>query len=207
MDKFYTGGKQVRMEQLKFSTIEGELRQAGYLDIYKKAVDNSFLQDYFFEPQGIHGLGHMKRVLLFNLILAYLEKLTSQDTDILVNCALYHDIGRINNYADAQHGKLSYEKAVLKNLLEDAAKDQDSQITKFIIICHCIDDNLIPAEVNNYAGIKDQARALKLLNIFKDSDGLDRIRFGGLDVSYLRTEHAPELVTLAEELFNRTIVV
>lgn len=188
------------MVYLKLSDIEDDLRVGGYLTAFHNAADNNLMDQYFFEPQGIHGLGHMKRVLFLNLILAYLEKLNSKDRDILVNCALFHDIGRNNNHADAFHGTFSYEKAIKNNLLRDISKDEDSQITKLIITTHCMDDSLILSRINDFKGIEDKERGLRLLKIFKDADGLDRIRFGGLDERYLRTEHAPELVSIAERL-------
>ncbi|HEY8909762.1 MAG TPA: HD domain-containing protein [Desulfosporosinus sp.] len=190
------------MAYLKFSEIEKDLRLGEYLATFEHATDNNSMKAFFFEPDGIHGLGHMKRVLLINLIFAYLENLNSRDINILVNCSLFHDIGRINNSGEALHGTLSYEKAVKHNLLKDSPEDEDSQITKLIITTHCIDDSLIPSRIKDYKGIEDKERCLKLLNIFKDADGLDRIRFGGLDVRYLRTKHAPELVLLAEKLVN-----
>lgn len=190
------------MSYLKLIDIMDGLRLGGYLDIFENAPDDDFMRKYFFEPQGIHGLGHMKRVLFLNLIIAYLEKLSAQDCNILVNCSLYHDIGRIDNRADSFHGTLSYEKAVKNNLLKDILKDEDSQITKFVITTHCVDDSLISTMLNDYEAIEDQERGLRLLKIFKDADALDRIRFGGLDVRYLRTKHAPALVLLAEKLVN-----
>ncbi len=190
------------MVYLKLSDLEDDLRLGGYLAVFKNVTDNNLMTEYFFEPQGIHGLGHMKRVLFLNLILAYLENLNLKDMNILVNCSLLHDIGRINNHGDAVHGKFSYEKAVKNNLLEDIPKDEDSQITKFVITTHCIDDGLILSKINDCKGIEDKERALKLLKIFKDADGLDRVRFGGLDERYLRTKHAPELVLIAERLLN-----
>ena len=190
------------MVGLKLSDIEDDLRRGGYLVVFENAINNNLMKQYFFEPQGIHGLGHMKRVLFLNLILSYLENLNSKDMNILINCSLFHDIGRINNHGDAVHGTFSYEKAVKNNLLEDILMDEDSQITKLIITTHCMDDSLIPSRINDFKGIEDKERALMLLKIFKDADGLDRIRFGGLDVRYLRTKHAPELVLIAETLLK-----
>jgi len=190
------------MSYLKLSDIEDDLRAGGYLAAFENATDKNEMRDYFFDPQGIHGLGHMKRVLFLNLILAYLEKLKAKDIDILINCSLFHDIGRINNHADAVHGTFSYVKAVENNLLSDIPKDEDSQITKLIITTHCMDDSLIPTRINDFQGIEDKERGIRLLKIFKDADGLDRIRFGGLDERYLRTEHAAELVSISETLLK-----
>jgi len=190
------------MTCLKLSDIEDDLQAGGYLAAFKNATDNNEMKKYFFDPKGIHGVGHMKRVLFISLILAYLEKLNSKDIDILANCSLFHDIGRINNHEDTLHGTFSYEKAVKNDLLRDIPNDEESQITKLIITTHSMDDSLMPSRVNNFKGIEDKERGLRLLKIFKDADGLDRVRFGGLDERYLRTEHAPELVMIAEKLLN-----
>ncbi|MDD4588472.1 MAG: HD domain-containing protein, partial [Heliobacteriaceae bacterium] len=153
---------------------------------------------WFFRPYGIHGHAHTKRVLLLLLILADIVGLDEPDTIILETVALYHDIGRDHDGVDPGHGGLSYAKAVKDRLLPGTGP-QDQALVRFIMENHCVDDAKASRRVARY-GIKDKAKALRLFNIFKDADGLDRVRINDLDVNQLRTAAAKGLAGLAQEL-------
>lgn len=49
----------------------------------------------------------------------------------------------------------------------------------------------------------DFARAKRLCNFFKDSDGLDRVRINHLDPNYLRNDFSKVLVDFAYELYEK----
>ena len=53
---------------------------------------------------------------------------------------------------------------------------------------------------------KDLGRAVKLYNIAKDMDGLDRVRFNGLDYRYLRTDYARRLPLVAGGLLEEPLL-
>jgi len=53
---------------------------------------------------------------------------------------------------------------------------------------------------------KDLGRAVKLYNIAKDMDGLDRVRFNGLDYRYLRTSYARRLPLVAGGLLEEPLL-
>ena len=40
------------------------------------------------------------------------------------------------------------------------------------------------------------------LQVLKDADGLDRVRLGDLDPTFLRTDVAPELIDIAQDLYD-----
>lgn len=52
--------------------------------------------------------------------------------------------------------------------------------------------------------MKDDPNAVLLYQLFKDADALDRFRLGpeGLDVNYLRTSYAKELVEFSQTLLR-----
>ena len=68
------------------------------------------------------------------------------------------------------------------------------------MVNHCLDDNM--AETLDEYFIDNRERAVRLLKLFKDSDGLDRVRINDLNVKYLRYPVSRELVSFAEYLLR-----
>ncbi len=157
---------------------------------------------WFRSADGIHGVLHTKRVLLLSLMLADLENLSFGDTNILIYCSLFHDIGRTNDYKDDEHGiksvkKINQAKRDIVGLNEDKLN-----IANFIIENHAVDDIVGFRNLQDNEKIKNKERALKLYQIFKDADGLDRVRIEDLDINYLRTESAKKLPLVAWQLLK-----
>lgn len=156
--------------------------------------------DWFHNPQGIHALSHTKRVLLLGLLLTHLEQLSDQDRDLICQAAIYHDIGRITDGYDTSHGVASYRKLVAKGLLK-GIPDAQRESLRFIIELHAVADRAALKQLNKY-GLTDIDRTLRLYNIFKDADGLDRVRINDLNPDYLRSPGAHKLLLLAHQLFR-----
>jgi len=175
------------------------LQSKGYTDTYcNHAFDNEF-SSYFLRPHSIHGVLHAKRVLLLSLALSHLNELNEVDTGILTKASLYHDIGRINDGVCYEHGRNSIKKALELGLI-DGEVNEENEILRYIIVNHCLRDNMAKS-MDKYS-ITDRERAMGLLKLFKDSDGLDRVRIDDLDVKYLRHPVSRELVPLAEYLLK-----
>lgn len=138
-----------------------------------------------------HGKLHSLRVLLNALTLGKLKGLNDCDLHLLALASIYHDIGRTNNEIDDLHGLRSRE------IFEDS-DFEDNEIVKFLIEYHCINDNIALEALKN-STIKDKIKTKKLFSIFKDSDALDRLRFGlrGLDFTYLRNKEAVRMILFA----------
>lgn len=163
--------------------------------------------------QGTHNQLHSVRVLLLALSLGYLLDVTDRDRAILANAAMYHDSARDNDGVDTIHGERAIEKMEKKKerLLSITCKDVDieyelgslneeeKKIAYFIIKWHCIDDEKVAKQLDK---MDDKERVKKLFNIFKDADALDRIRLRDLDINYLRTDKAKQMVGYAHFLFN-----
>ena len=159
---------------------------------------------YMNTPIGIHGIGHAHRVLFLSILLSELYNLTNKDKSLLFTCALFHDIGRINQDINAIHGELSYRKMhALELLSPDLLDDDSNNILKYIMENHCKSDEGIYNNYHQY-DIEDGNRAVFLLKLFKDCDGLDRVRLGDLDISYLRNESSKKLLDLAYLLLLHT---
>jgi hypothetical protein len=163
---------------------------------YKKQLD----REWFFSPDGVHGTEHIQRVLIFVLLLGVELRLSDHEIDLLCLCAIYHDIGRSNDYYDEAHGFESYKKTQSLSL-PMPENDEDKNIIAFIIIYHCIDDDKAIEDLKNYA-IGNKALALKLYKIFKDCDALDRVRVDLLDINYLRFEQTKKYISLAWNIFK-----
>lgn len=144
--------------------------------------------------QGIHGINHLLRVLLFALLICESLKISSHHRNIVSIAALYHDIGRKNDDADLTHGLLSWRKAQ-KYISEDFSKN-DLNIIKYIIENHCIPDEVALDNVKAY-NISNKFEAQILLNIVKDADSLDIMRLGVFEEKYLRYEASIKLIPIA----------
>jgi hypothetical protein len=149
--------------------------------------------------KGIHGVEHAKRVLLLVQELAPLEHLSPEQAEILEFCALYHDIGRINDRVDDLHGERSIQKLQQHDFFGLAHPLR--RLTEYIIRNHCITDKTAYAHAT---GFEDTDTAIYLLQCFKDCDNLDRFRIFDFDESYLRLKNSHQLIALAQELNEST---
>lgn len=166
------------------------------IDIYHYYIEK-LRPKYFYNPDNIHGILHAKRVLLLCLLFGKLYNLNTIEKEILEKASIYHDIGRISEGVDDNHGKLSFEKIKKLKLIDKNYKDIET--LRYIITEHCISDEIAFENIKKY-NIKNKKRAIKLLKIFKDADGLDRVRLGDLDVRYLRTDYSIKLSGIAKQL-------
>jgi hypothetical protein len=155
----------------------------------------------FLDKAGIHGYNHSLRVWLLSVKLAELAGLSEEDTRILLYCAAYHDIGRINNGQDHDHGFMSFQRVKELNLLPEDMDSASAGIIRYIIENHPLDDLQGKENLDKY-GLTEKERAWKLYSVFKDADGLDRCRINDLNVKYLRTEAAKTSVKFAYELLK-----
>ena len=145
----------------------------------------------------IHGIGHIERVLLFGALIAMQNQCSKEDTELLLTACSYHDIGRVDDSLDDDHGKRSSEKLpeVISLPYEDMA------IVRAAIYAHSIDDSKMPSVITSF-GIRDSARALNIARMLKDADALDRVRVFDLDPKYLRFPCSLQYVDFAYELYK-----
>ena len=183
-------------EQISWTEMKKELEDKEYLKIYN-IFSRLLREEDFMFPYGIHGMAHTKRVLMLVLCLGLKLEIGREDLLLLSLCALIHDIGRIDDSVDPEHGQASFAKAA--PILEKTGYDME--LMRYIIENHCVDDKKGHANVQNY-DLSDQVKAWRLLNIFKDADGLDRLRINALDPGCLRHDEARGLIRVARELLR-----
>lgn len=151
--------------------------------------------EFWHKASRVHTAAHVRRVLLFALLLGHAHGLSDQDMDLLGTAAIYHDSRRQNDWQDIGHGKRAadYYRASHADLgLPFRPSCYDA------IYWHDRPDKEGIRHIENNP--EAQANGVLLYQIFKDADALDRFRLGpaGLDVNYLRTEPARELVPFAQ---------
>lgn len=159
----------------------------------------------------IHGVRHVLRVLLLSLLYIHHagDLLTEADRQILIYFSLLHDIGRVSDGREPAHGAQSVELIHKKGIRLKGIRlsRKDYRIAELLIRCHCLDDQEGITEIHAAPGLslRDKKRACKLYEICKDMDGLDRVRFNGLDYRLLRTKYARRLPLIAGCLLHESL--
>lgn len=147
----------------------------------------------------VHGKDHIERVIFFALLLSFAYDLDEADTDILRDAASLHDTMRVNDGWDTDHGR----RAALGSIQFARSKAEDHKILQAVIAAHSVDDKKMDDIIKEFVDDeKDYARTKKLAKLFKDSDGLDRVRINRLDPSYLRNDFSRNLLDFAYEFYE-----
>ncbi len=160
---------------------------------YFRQLDHSALFD-----SRVHGPGHIERTMLQGGFCAMAEALDEEDTRLVLEACSYHDVGRINDWADPLHG----ERAVPKLAALTHRDGEALNMLQAAVDAHSRRDNVLEATVQGYHPA-DYPRALRLAQLLKDADGLDRVRLGDLNAHYLRREASRARVGLAQAVFER----
>ena len=147
----------------------------------------------------IHGMEHCERVLRLALMIAEAKGLSQAQKDTLATAAVFHDSRRQSDGYDTGHGRRAAE--YYRKFCEHADMDFDP-VSYEIIAWHDRHDEDGIYALNS--ACPDRADAVLLYQVFKDADGLDRVRFGpeGVDFDYLRTPEAVAFYSYALALVN-----
>ena len=157
----------------------------------------------FYMDSSIHGKEHQARVLLHCLVISELLGLPNSDRRALATAAIYHDTQRTHDYVENGHGLAAREYYV-----SDVSKPDP--LVEFLCEYHCLADKKGYEEIRNNRKLsKNREKSTLLYQIFKDADGLDRIRLGGIrdiDLKQLRLDVSKDL-TLVARIFLEQIRV
>ncbi len=158
---------------------------------------------WFARESWLHGVRHTQRVHIHAQRLVRELDWQDDDAQVVLQAALWHDIGRVNDGWDPRHGALSAER-VADRRLDAALSAADSRIARFAIRYHCRSDGRGERRAIDEA---DPERALRVLWLLKDADALDRVRLGPpgqgayeIDSTTLRHTCTIEMIEFAEEL-------
>lgn len=144
-----------------------------------------------------HGQAHVARVMIhaFRLIEATGHR---DDASRLWGAVYLHDLARTHDGFCEVHGRDAVlrvnESTDLQDRLASHGVASDDPAMLLAVMMHCLPD--------------DHAALAKpmwpVLQMLKDATGLDRVRTGDLERSYLRSEAAKGMVEFAQALYSQT---
>lgn len=148
-----------------------------------------------------HTKEHCARVLLLALIIGDKFGLSDEEMDALSMASMFHDSRRVDDWLDKGHGKRAAE--YYKDYCNEHNIHFDIK-AYYIMSYHDQDDAIGLLEMEKLPEMKESC--MLLYKIFKDADGLDRLRLGpkGLNINMLRTEEAVKLVDFAKYLLQKS---
>ena len=133
------------------------------------------LEDLEYEQESsIHGVEHSARVLLLCLIMAEELGLSMADKKILATAAIYHDTKRTHDWVEPEHGNaaMAYYHYDVTN---------PDPLVEFLCEYHCLPDDVGYQEIRNNRQLsKNKEKSMRLFKVFKDADGLERVRLGNI---------------------------
>lgn len=185
------------LRDLEVTTLPGFdfLRSAipGAAELYNEYKDKLHSLQFTHESQE-HGVLHELRVLLLTQIIAEMRNLPEKDKRILAKAAIYHDTRRTHDEDDEVHGQAA-GAYYWKN------EREHNPVVSFLCEYHCLPDEEGYRQIrtNSVLGSYGKDRVKQLLQVFKDADALDRVRFGitELDWKQLRLDESKTLTLVA----------
>lgn len=146
----------------------------------------------------MHGLGHIERTILQGGFCAMEDGLDRADTELLLLACSYHDVGRQNDWVDDLHGWRSAQRIGAIT----GRTGEELKLLQGAVDAHARKEAVLRETVAGYHPA-DLERAVRLAQLLKDADGLDRVRLGDLDPSYLRRAASRTRAGLAAEVYRR----
>ena len=179
-----------------FQPLMEELRAWPGYPLFQDALEHLNRAALYTSP--VHGEGHIERTLLHGAFCAMAEGLGEEDTRLLLEACAYHDVGRVNDWLDEEHG----HRSALR-LGELTGRDgQELVMLQAAVDAHSRKDNVLEETLRAYAP-EDYPRTLRLAQLLKDADGLDRVRIHDLKTSFLRRPASVRRADFALYLYGR----
>lgn len=173
--------------------------------------NGEFFRSKFYQiNENRNGESHNNRVALLSMIIAQNEGILENDfgnrtKDLLLSSAYYEELKQRNGSKTLLKNKILYENG-------KEYSDSDKRILQAIFEARRKKDKKFSKICKKY-NIEDQEYAIKLMEILKDADALDRVRLDvnlpfvvktNLDAKYLRTDTAKKLINISYQLENLT---
>lgn len=198
------GGCETKVQQFELTKLYEYLLKNGHINVINSIV--SKMNHRHLYNSYLHGFMHNERVVFFGYLISIFKHLNEEDFEIVMDACKYHDIGRHNDNVDDIHGLIAANK--VENIVgkkDIYSKGENLNLLKCAIDFHSAIDESIEVILDNH-GINDKQRAVKICNILKDADALDRVRItmgkntSSLDVKYLREKESIFLIKIAHQL-------
>lgn len=148
-----------------------------------------------------HGTDHIGRVMLLGAIIAMQQRFSERETKLLLIACGYHDIGRINDYRDEQHGKRASD--MLPRIPGLGVTAGEMTCIQAAVATHSTNDEKIDTFAKEYGVTAENLDPCRMLcKGLKDADNLDRVRIGDLDIRHLRFLESKRMKASAEEIYR-----
>lgn len=144
----------------------------------------------------VHGTGHILRTLVHGAMGAMAERLPAQETALLLEACAYHDVGRLDDTPDIEHGA----RAALRIGDLTGRTGRELALLQAAVTAHSCSDGQFTAILGRY-GLAEDAAARRVALLLKDADGLDRVRIWDLDPAYLRFPSSVRRAGFAQALY------
>lgn len=153
-----------------------------------------------FAESQIHTTAHCARVLFHALLLGEARELADDELEALAAASVFHDTRRLDDHRDVGHGARAAQ--YYQEYCSAHALKLDPRTVQMMAF-HDQPDEDGYAFIEADPALRDHHGRL-LYQIFKDSDGLDRLRIGSwaLDTKQLRSELSLSLLPFAQELID-----
>ena len=185
----------------KFDSIGvvAELKKSAYYDLLLKALDD--LQTDRLYVSAYHGTDHVERVMLLGAIIAFQQHFLTRETELLLIACSYHDIGRIDDHIDNQHGKRSADE--LPSIPDLRVSAEEMCCIQAAVATHSTKDEMIDSFAQEYGVSEEYLGPCQLLcKGLKDADNLDRVRIHDLDIRHLRFDESKRMKKTAEDIYR-----
>lgn len=181
------------IDKYKYSlrTIIDDIKKSDNMELLLEA-DSGIENDDLQYDSNIHGASHTRRVNFWAMAIMTERKTSPRTMELVLLAVKNHDIGRINDLEDKEHGANSADILEKNDDRISGLSDQEKKLVEFAIKQHSL------SKKENEKAIlelpKDlQKKYREVLEILKDADKLDRVRLDprglnhveGLDVSRL----------------------
>lgn len=155
--------------------------------------------DLFRHPSRLHGQRHVARVMIHAMRLVDATGMGHLQPQLWAAVFL-HDLARTHDGECHRHGadaviRWQQEPALAAVLSERGIHFDAEPGVQLAVTLHCKPNGEEPA--------KDSPE-WDLVALLKDADGLDRVRLGDLDPSYLRWPQSRGMVDFARRLYDET---
>ena len=153
------------------------------------------LPDHFRHPSRIHGQRHVGRVMVHAMRLIDVLHHGAETRAALWLSVYLHDLERTHDYECHVHGQHA-AKRINDPDVKALVTKADVPIHELMTISTAVTFHSLPTELSEIHP------AWTLTALLKDADGLDRVRLGDLDPSYLRFRESRGMVDFAQRLFD-----
>ena len=190
-----------------------KIERQGLMDLLLQK-DNGIVGDSLQYRSDLHGVSHTRRVNFLAVAIMSMENVEERDREIILQIAKNHDIGRVNDIEDKEHGERSVRRLRINSERLSEFSEDEKRLIEFVVKEHSMSATENKRDIENLPP-NLRKRYSRILNIFKDADKLDRVRLDsrglypreGLDASRLSLNSSKKLENVAYEGLDKVLEI